>query len=102
MALYTWLSSTSGDCLESLFEPVFRELGLEIMREASGDNQIYAEDSYVKGMPHSSRVNVLVSWTSAEKSQFQIEVRSSEAMLKRGTRCEQVAVALRDFAPSSL
>ena len=102
MALYTWLSTTSEDCLRSLFEPAFRELGLEIMKEASGEHQIYAEDSYVIGFPHSSRVNVLVTWTSAEKSQFQIEVRSSEAMLKRGTRCEEVAVALKDFAPSSI
>jgi len=49
MALYKRLSSTSGDCLKSLFEPAFRALGLEIMNEASSDNQIYAEDSYVKG-----------------------------------------------------
>ncbi len=101
MALYTWLSSTSGDCLRSLFEPAFRELGLKILQEASGDHQIYAEDSFVQGVPHSSRVNVLVSWTSAEKCQFQIEVRSSEAMLKRGTRCEIVAAALRNFVAAN-
>ena len=82
MALYTWLSSTSEDCLSSLFEPVLQDLGLEILQEASGDHQVYAEDSFVQGVTHFSRVNVLVSWISAEKCQFQIEARSSEAILR--------------------
>ncbi len=102
MALYTWLSTTPRTPLLSTFSAVFDELGLVVLQDASGEQQLYAEESLGRGLPHSSKVNVLVSWTSASRSECQIEVRSSEPMLKKGTRCEQIANALRDVAPVSV
>ena len=101
MALYTWLSSTPKSPLADSFADAFEELGLKILEEASGEHQIYAEESIRTGCSLSTRVNVLVCWTSANKSQCQIEVRSPEAMLKRGTRCEQIASALKNYAPAA-
>ena len=101
MALYTWLSSIPKPPLAESFAGAFEELGFKILEEASGEHQIYAEEIAISSHPHTSRVNVLVCWTCASKIQCQIEVRSSEAMLKRGTRCEEVATALKTFAPIS-
>ena len=99
MAFHTWISAPQGDSLIDIFSNRLRELGLEICQEASGEKQIYAVESSNIGVVKYSKVNVLVSWVCSSKSKCQIEVRSSEPMLKKETRCSILANALKEFSP---
>ena len=101
MAFYTWLSLSRGDSLNELFSASLFELGLEISLEASNEQQIYAVEKYKKGVIQSTRVNVIIGWVCSTKSSYQIEVRSSEPMFKRNTRCEQFANLLKKISPPS-
>lgn len=102
MALYTWLSSPPGECLFDHFGQVLDDLGLQICQEASSEQQIFATEVATAGMLQSNKVNVTVSWASSSKRTCQVEVRSSEPMFKRDTRCEKLAEALRSHAPPTL
>ena len=102
MALYTWLCSSSGDSLEDIFSKSLSELGLEISLEVSNEQQIYAVEEYKKGVLQSTRVNVIIVWVCSARSSCQIEVRSSEPMFKKDTRCEEFANLIKKIAPPSI
>jgi hypothetical protein len=80
-----------------LLEETLDGFGIEIVEEFSGGSSIYATDKSVANaaITVNSRVTVIVTPDNALKKEFLIEVRSSEPMLKRGTRCEQIASALK-------
>ncbi len=99
MALYTWISQAPKGSLIDTFASLFRELGLEVSKEASSDQQIYAIEALGQSTYQAARVNVIVSWVCSSKSQYQVEVRSSEPMFKKDTRCETFAKALRSASP---
>ena len=101
MALYSWLTLPAGESLLDTLPEMLGNLGFEVCQEASTDQQIYAIEPAEKGTLQSSRVNVTVSWACSSKTKYQIEVRSSEPMFKRNTRCEKLATALRDCLPPS-
>ncbi len=99
MALYSWTSFSGSDSLFEAFSASLLEVGLEIMEDASNDQQLYAVEPANKSLNQSSRVNVIVFWACSDKSKYQIEVRSSEPMFKTNTRCENLAKELKNILP---
>ena len=99
MALYQWISCLEHEKLvPRLFESI-QETGLEIDPEYSSEHFIYARERDGHHCAWTSRVNILVSQTTGDQDEYLIEVRSSEPMLKKATRCEQVATKVKTLIP---
>tara|TARA_B100000700_G_C14253805_1_gene493839 strand:+ start:133 stop:396 length:264 start_codon:yes stop_codon:yes gene_type:complete len=81
------------------FSSTLEELGLTILKEVSTSAEIYASELPPRDKFRSSLVNVTISWASPERKMCQVQVRSSEPMLKRNTRCEQFSIALKKYLP---
>ncbi len=74
-------------------------LGLALDPDCSNHAQIYLRDQHGAAPSMASRVTVLVSLVDQRNNHVQWEVRSSEPMLTRGTRCESVAAAIQQLYP---
>lgn len=102
MALYRWISTkVSSWELESSLETVLKNTGLAVDSEISNEYQLLAKDAEDSSIPYSQRVNVIVSWNDRLRGEIQIEVRSSEPLLRKGTRCELIANTIREAMPPS-
>jgi hypothetical protein len=75
------------------------ELDLVISKEISNGYQLYASDRLGAELKPESQVKVLVSWASRNPQELQVEVRSHEPLLRSGTRCEHIAIALKRLLP---
>jgi hypothetical protein len=100
VALFQWIAASKRQDLLRDFVGDVEQLGLEIDPEFSSSVSIYAREQAGARTPANARVTVIISATNGSKDEFQIEVRSSEPMLKRGTRCEQIATELKAILPS--
>lgn len=99
MALFKWVAKVEGDDLLASMARRVETLGLEIDKEISTSAQLYASDPTQSKVRHESRVNVLATWSNKAIGEVQLEVRSAEPMLRKGTRCEETAEALQKINP---
>ena len=97
MALFQWITTGERAALEANLADSFDEVGLEVDKEVSGVGGIYASEKGGPSFGGKAKVTVIFSPTNVTKDEFLIEVRSSEPMLKRGTRCEQIANTLKSI-----
>lgn len=99
MALFQWI--TTGDRLSLLtkMQATAAELGMEVDLQVSTSANIYARDTDNSDIYFSSRVTVIATPVNGSSTEYFIEVRSSEPMLKRGTRCESIAKYLKKAVP---
>jgi hypothetical protein len=95
MALYQWIASSGRSALLDRIAPIIQRFGLEIDEEFSSGANIYAKDQDNLGISIKQRVTVLITPNNMERSEFLVEVRSSEPMLSHGTRCEEIANQLK-------
>ena len=95
MALFKWLSTIAPNSNLNAFHPVIEALGFEVEQSISSQYQLYASDPPRATVEQSSRVSVLISRCNKDTFDVTIEVRSSEPMLRKGTRCELKAKALQ-------
>ena len=101
MALFHWLLEVPPDTdLTSYVSPAIAQAGLVLDADLSNQVQIVAQDPLDAGLPHTSRVLLMMNWTNRAKGELVVEVRSAEPMLKRETRCEQISTALQQLLPS--
>ncbi len=99
MALYQWISSVKWDGLEQRLLECLQETGLEIDPEFSKGKIIYASDGDGCKCAWNARVNLIISPNNTTTNEYVVEVRSSEPMLKKGTRCEQIASKVKTAIP---
>ena len=99
MALFQWVTRFADerglDTLASTLQP----LGLDVDLDFSSHVQIVLRDRRGAARSLDSRVTVLASRLNQSNRDVQLEVRSSEPMLSRGTRCESVAISLKQLFP---
>ena len=100
MALFQWITAEERSSLLTRLQQAVEQLGLTVDQEFSTSSTIYARDQEGARTPLSARVAVIISPNNGASNEFQVEVRSSEPMLKRGTRCEQIATELRGVIPA--
>ncbi len=100
MALFQWITTAERPRLLGRLEHAVTQLGLTINQEFSTTSTIYARDPDGARTALDARVTVIISPNNGANDEFQVEVRSSEPMLKRGTRCEQIATELRAVIPA--
>ena len=99
MALIRWIASVEKNDLEQRLLNSIEGMGLEIDHEFSSSRMLYARDKDGLKCSFKARVKIFVSSTNEIESEYQFEVRSSEPMLRRGTRCEQVANEIKSAIP---
>ena len=99
MAVYHWKTEPNGGCLMQCFSSKLEKLGLLILKEVSTSAEIYAREYPPKNHFRSSLVEVMIRWDSPERKMCEIQVRSSEPMLKSNTRCEEFTIALKEYIP---
>lgn len=102
MALFQWIVSIDHKDLLKRIESAIEQMGMEVDREFSKNGSIYARDRDGAKTAASSRVTVIATPNNGSKNEYLLEVRSSEPMLKRGTRCEQVASAIQASISSKI
>jgi len=95
MALFQWIATAERPALLDRVALSVQGLGLEIDEEFSSGANIYAKDKDNQGISIKQRVTVLITPNNIERSEFLVEVRSSEPMLSHGTRCEEIANQLK-------
>lgn len=101
MAVVTWLTPLAEDELRTEMEQAVAAASLVIDPEVTRPGQIYACDPVEARIPARERVSVLVSWTTADRRECLIEVRSSESMIRRQNRCVSIAEAIRSSMPEA-
>jgi len=102
MALFHWLLRLPPDTdLASYVAPAIQEAGLVLDSELSNQVQVVAQDPVDAGLHHDCRVLLMINWTNRANGELVVEVRSAEPMLKRETRCAQIAAALQALLPST-
>lgn len=99
MALFQWITQADRRVLEASLERCLVEFGIEIDCENSTQALVYASDKAGSNSLRRPRVSVIAAPCNGARDEFAVEVRSDEPMLRRGTRCEQVASALREHVP---
>ena len=99
MATYQWISSNDGQQCRDEIQSSLKELGLEVDSTISQGATIYTCDAVGSNVPPYSRVVVIISTTNRSKNELQVEVRSSEPMIKKSTRCQTIAQALKAMIP---
>lgn len=100
MALFQWSSTTELCELQRCLQDASESLGLEVDQELSQNASIYVREKGGSAIPLNSRVTVLISPRNGARTEFLVEVRSSEPMLRRGTRCEDIASKLKALIPA--
>jgi len=95
LALFKWLRPIAPDFDLKSFAPLIEALDLEIDQSISSQYQLYASDPVTSKVEHSSRVSVLVTRCNKDSRDVTIEVRSSELLPRKNTRCELKAKALQ-------
>jgi hypothetical protein len=95
MALFRWIVRHERSELLSRAQSAIDSVGLEIDNEFSNAVNILAREKEGSKVNANARATVTISPNGGELDEFQVEVRSSEPMLKKGTRCEHVANVLR-------
>ena len=100
VALFKWLSSVvPGGGINSLI-PLIEELGFKFQQSVSTKYHLYAIDPPEAKVKPNARVSILISCDDKDLNRVAVEVRSGEAMLKKGTRCEFKAKLLRVHLPA--
>ncbi len=99
MAIYSWRTSIDKGTLHEAFSSALQTVGLEVCDTALGDKQLFAIENSKHWHGRTSNVNVLVFRINNQSTHCEIEVRSSEPMLKRNTRCEELAQKLKLLSP---
>lgn len=100
MALFQWIAEGEREALEERLQHSIGQVGLEIDPEFSSHAGIYARDRDGLRCAPNARVTIIISPTNGMGNEFQVEVRSSEPMLMRGTRCEEVANIVKTAIPA--
>jgi len=100
VARFQWIAASKRQDPLRDFDGAIEQLGLVIDPELSSSVSIYAREQVGAKTLANARVTVIISTTTGPKDEFPIEVRSSEPMLKRGTRCEQIATELQAIFPA--
>jgi hypothetical protein len=100
VALFQWIAAAERQELLDRLDSAVTRLNLEIDRKFSNSVTIFARDKDGLRTPVNARVTVMISPNNGTRDEFQVEVRSSEPMLKRGTRCEQIATDLKAVIPA--
>jgi len=95
LALFKWLLPIAPSTDLKSFDPLVEALGFEIDQSISSQYQRYASDPSTQKVEHSSRVSILIMRCNKDSSDITIEVRSSEPMLRKNTRCELKAKELQ-------
>ena len=95
MALFKWLIPISPNTELKSFDAVIEALGFEIDQSISSQYQLYATDPAISKVEIDSRVSILITRCNKDSCDFTIEVRSSEPMLRKNTRCELKAKELQ-------
>ena len=99
MALFQWIATKqSGQELGSL-QHSLENLGLIVDQEFCNQSRIDARENDAACSCMNSRVTVMIFANRGTGQGYQVEVRSSEPMLKRGTRCESIAKELMTIIP---
>ncbi|MBM5798762.1 MAG: hypothetical protein FJ060_11510 [Cyanobacteria bacterium K_Offshore_0m_m2_072] len=99
MALIRWLSRLASRDLPGTVGPLLVAQGFVIDAEVTSEVQVFATDPQHAPIPMDQRVSCLAQWTDRRAGEIQIELRSSEPMLKRDTRCGAAASRLRHLIP---
>jgi hypothetical protein len=95
LALFKWLVPIAPSTDLKSFDPLVVALGLEIDQSISSQYQRYASDPSTQKVEYSQRVSILITRCNKDSSDVTIEVRSSEPMLRKNTRCELKAKELQ-------
>jgi hypothetical protein len=95
VALFKWLLPISPNTDLQSLDAVVESLGFEIDQSISSKYQLYATDPATSKVEYSSRVSILITRCNKDSRDFTVEVRSSEPMLRKNTRCEQKAKELQ-------
>jgi hypothetical protein len=95
VALFKWLLPISPNTELKSFDAVIEALGFEIDQSISSQYQLYATDPAISKVEIDSRVSILITRCNKDSRDFTVEVRSSEPMLRKNTRCEQKAKELQ-------
>lgn len=95
MALFQWIVEADHTDLLARMNFLVDCLGLQIDQEYSSGVMIFARDKERARLPLPARVTVIISANNGSDNEFQVEVRSSEPMLRSETRCELIAAELQ-------
>ena len=95
LALFQWIVEADHTDLLARMNFLVDCLGLQIDQEYSSGVMIFARDKERARLPLPARVTVIISANNGSDNEFQVEVRSSEPMLRSETRCELVAAELQ-------
>ena len=99
MALYQWITSIEHVEVNRQLFKCLQENNLELDPEISNGKIIYARDGNKSKCAWNTRVDIIISPNNGMTDEYVVEVRSSEPMLKKGTRCEEVATILKTVIP---
>ncbi len=99
MALYQWITSIEHDEVNRQLLECLQENNLELDLEFSNGKTIYARDGNKSKCAWNTRVDIIISTNNSTRNEYLVEVRSSEAMLKKGTRCQEIATKLKVVIP---
>lgn len=97
MAMIRWLSQLPSRDLPGTMRPMVMAIGFVIHDEVSSEMQLYATDPLDVEIHADQRVSLLVQWSDRSSGESEIELRSSEPMLKPHTRCEAAASQLKSM-----
>ena len=99
MALFQWITKCPDDLRADSLALALQPLGLDVDPDFTSHAQIVLRDRQAEPLALDSRVTVMASIVNRTRQEVQLEVRSSEPMLSRGTRCERVAASMKQLFP---
>jgi len=99
VALFQWVARLSDDLNSDALAGVLQPLGLDVDPDFTSQAQVVLRDRHGEPRTLDSRVTVMASIVNRARQEIQLEVRSSEPMLSRGTRCERVAASIKLLFP---
>lgn len=99
MALYQWITSIEHVEVNRQLLEYLQENSLELDPEFSKGKTIYARHGNKSKCAWNARVDIIISPSNSTRNEYIVEIRSSEPMLKKGTRCEEIATKLKNIIP---
>ena len=99
MSLYQWITCIEQVDVNRQLLICLQENNLELDPEFSSGKIIYARDGNKSKCAWNTRVDIIISPNNGMTDEYVVEVRSSDPMLKKGTRCEEVATLLKTVIP---